>query len=109
MIHVENGIDREMITVTVLKTSVSKAPFGAAPEASLALDQIRRTVNARSLVVQSLVLQKVLIEEDLVENNPFVFEAGGSRSKVILIGSIKKIKAKVISKAVIPGLIVKVP
>jgi hypothetical protein len=97
-----------MITVSILKTRASKASFRASLVPATVFDQIGRAVNSGSYVAQAFVVQKILIEQNLVKDYPFIFEACGSRPKIILFGGVKKIVGKVLAQTVVFGLIIEV-
>ena len=97
MTQIEYGVNGKMVTVSILKTPASKASFRASLVPAPVFDQIGRAVYSGSYVAQAFVVQKILIEQDLVKDYPFIFEASGSRPKIILLGSVKKFMGKVLA------------
>jgi len=88
--YIENGVNRKVIAVSVLKTPASKASFRTALVPAFCFNETGRTVNPGRKVIQSLVMQQVLVEQDLVKEYPLVLETRGSRTGIILVESVKE-------------------
>ena len=106
---IENGVNREMIAVSILEMPAPKASLWTPFVPAFGFNQIGRVVYACCDVGHVVAFEQVLIEQYLVKDDPFVFETHGSGPEIVLFEGIEKIVNEVVAQTIIFGLIIEIP